>query len=316
MLENLLLISANIFKKSKLLKNSTFYFNQRSTLDLYKIVKHWITPYRKSTHFWLARKRFIMDLYESCFSHSMDRKLWLNFKKISSQTPVIKLFTKQLEVSALSTRWMGLQSWVGYNYERINSCILFSEVLWYFYKTKCYPDVRWVWIFCFIFTNTKLLWFDGLHVCISQYFITGRNEVLAKVIFSQASVILLTGGCIPACLASGLQRGGSVYPSMHCRWYHSMPCNKSTGRGCVSQHALQQVSGGCIPACLAAGIQEGGMSRPTPKGGNWGGSDPGPHPRGKLRGIRSMRLVCILLEGILVQLWVHAYTRILNKYTK
>ena len=29
------------------------------------------------------------------------------------------------------------------------------------------------------------------------YFFTGRNEVLAKVIFSQASVILLTGGGVP-----------------------------------------------------------------------------------------------------------------------
>ena len=111
------------------------------------------------------------------------------------------------------------------------------------------------------------------------------------------------GGCIQACLASGFQ--GGVYPSMHCRWYPSMPCNKSTGvcvfqyaLQMVSQHALQQVYRGvCIPACLAAGLQGGGVSRPTPKGeveggqiqahtqgGNWGGSDPGPHPRGKFEG--------------------------------
>ena len=44
------------------------------------------------------------------------------------------------------------------------------------------------------------------------------------------------------------------------------------------------------------------------QGGNWGGSDPGPHPRGKLRGIRTnphprwllLRTVRILLECILV----------------
>ena len=90
--------------------------------------------------------------------------------------------------------------------------------------------------------------------------------------------------------------------------YPSTPCSRSRG-------------GGGIPVCLA-GLQAhtqggslggfgGGVSRPTPKaklrgiwsrpiakgevegdlfqahsqGGSWGGSGPGPHPRGKLRGI-------------------------------
>ena len=50
----------------------------------------------------------------------------------------------------------------------------------------------------------------------------------------------------------------------------------------VSQHALQQVLGGGIPACLAGfqahtqGEVEGHLAR---------GRSPGPHPRGKLRGI-------------------------------
>ena len=35
-----------------------------------------------------------------------------------------------------------------------------------------------------------------------------------KVMFLQVSVILSTGGC---------------YPSMHCRWYPSMPCSRSPG---------------------------------------------------------------------------------------
>ena len=40
------------------------------------------------------------------------------------------------------------------------------------------------------------------------YFITGRNEVVAKVMFLLVSVILSTGGCaIPTCLAAGLQGG-------------------------------------------------------------------------------------------------------------
>ena len=47
--------------------------------------------------------------------------------------------------------------------------------------------------------------------------ITGRNEVLAKVIFLHLFVILFTGGWvgIPACLAGQSQGGG--YPSMPCR---------------------------------------------------------------------------------------------------
>ena len=40
------------------------------------------------------------------------------------------------------------------------------------------------------------------------YFITGRNEVVAKVMFLLVSVILSKGGCaIPACLAAGLPGG-------------------------------------------------------------------------------------------------------------
>ena len=91
------------------------------------------------------------------------------------------------------------------------------------------------------------------------------------------------------------------------------------------------------------GKLRGIRSRPTPKGeiegdqiqahtqgGNWGGSDPGPHPRGKLRGIRSRPTpkgeiegdqiqpphhmvnewrVCILLECILVVSSVTTNTR-------
>ena len=57
-----------------------------------------------------------------------------------------------------------------------------------------------------------------------------------KVIFSQASVILFTGG---------------FYPSMHCRWYPSMPCRF-----------------------------------------------PGPHPRGKFRGIWSRSTAKGKLRGI------------------
>ena len=55
-------------------------------------------------------------------------------------------------------------------------------------------------------------------------------------------------------------------------WYPSMALQQVSKRGVVSQHAMQ-------------------VSRPTPGGGGglreiWtGGGSPGPHPRGKLRGI-------------------------------
>ena len=101
------------------------------------------------------------------------------------------------------------------------------------------------------------------------------------------------------------------YPSMHCRWYPSMPCSRSPGG---------------IPACLASfqahtqgekwsSLAWGGVSRPTPVGR---GGSPGPHPVGSTptpRGLQAhtqgglqadsprrilLRAVRILLECILV----------------
>ena len=63
----------------------------------------------------------------------------------------------------------------------------------------------------------------------SQFF-TDCNEVVAKVIFLLMSVILYMGG------------GGVCYPSMHCRWYPSMPCSRSPG-GCLFLGCLL---GGCL----------------------------------------------------------------------
>ena len=56
---------------------------------------------------------------------------------------------------------------------------------------------------------------------------------------------------------------GVCYPSMHCRWYPSMPCSRSWG-------GLQAHS----------------------QGGSGGGSGLGPQPRGKLRGIWSREGTC------------------------
>ena len=111
---------------------------------------------------------------------------------------------------------------------------------------------------------------------------TGRNEVVAKVMFLLMSVIL-------------------CYPSMHCRWYPSMPCSRSPGGCYPSMHCRWYPSmhcrwypsmscsrswGGGIPACLAgfqAHTQGGSL------GGSVFGGSPHPQPRGKLRGIQSRR---------------------------
>ena len=121
---------------------------------------------------------------------------------------------------------------------------------------------------------------------------------------------------------------GVCYPSMHCRWYPSMPCSRSPGgcllwgvsapRGCVCSMGVLQ--GGCLlmggvcscwgvsapEGCLLPGgcVCSGGCGLLTQahiQGGNWGGSGPGPHPRGKLRGIRSRPTPKGEIEGDQVQ---------------
>ena len=97
--------------------------------------------------------------------------------------------------------------------------------------------------------------------CSFFHFITAETS-WGKVIFSQASVILFTkGGC---------------YPSMHCRWYPSMPCSRAGG----IPACLAAGWGGGIPACLAD-------FQAHTQGGSLRGSDPGPQSRRKLRGIWS-----------------------------
>ena len=86
------------------------------------------------------------------------------------------------------------------------------------------------------------------------------------------------------CLSTG---GGGWHTSMHCRWYPNMPCSRSPG-GCG------------IPACLAdfQAHTQGGILG----GSGWGGGGPpGPHPRGKLRGIWSRPTPKWEVEGDLVQ---------------
>ena len=77
-------------------------------------------------------------------------------------------------------------------------------------------------------------------------------------------------------------------------------CLSVQGGGVVSQHALQQVRvGGGIPACLA-GFQAHTQGEVYGDLVGGGGS-PGPHPRGKLRGIWSRPTAKGEVEGDLVQ---------------
>ena len=84
-------------------------------------------------------------------------------------------------------------------------------------------------------------------------YLPSANEVWGKVI------------CLQVCVCPQ----GGCCPSMHCRWYPSMPCSRSRGG------AIPACIAGGIPACLAAGL--GGWrgiwsrSRPTATGEVEGG---------------------------------------------
>ena len=76
---------------------------------------------------------------------------------------------------------------------------------------------------------------------------------------------------------------GGCYPSMHCRWYPSMPCRFPGPHPRGKFRGIWQ--GGSRPT--AKGEVEGDLVQAHSQGGSWGGSGPGPQPRGKLRGIWS-----------------------------
>ena len=130
------------------------------------------------------------------------------------------------------------------------------------------------------------------------------NEVWGKVIFSQASVILLTGW------------SASVHAGIHPLPGRSLPPRRPPPRRPPSAKETPSKETPCqgdppprrppsketpLPSRpTPRGEIEGDQVRPTARGeiegdqiqahtqgGNSGGSDPGPHPRGKFRGIRS-----------------------------
>ena len=110
------------------------------------------------------------------------------------------------------------------------------------------------------------------------------HEVVAKVMFLLVSVTLSKGG------GSASVHAGILPP----------PCQG--GIPCQGDPPAKEAPRcqGDPPRRRHPHYQGDSSSRPTPKGeieedqiqahtqgGNWGGSDPGPHPRGKLRGVRS-----------------------------
>ena len=87
-----------------------------------------------------------------------------------------------------------------------------------------------------------------------------------------------------------------------------LPPATKLGQGNVFTGVCDSVNSG-VSASVHAGIPHTPQSRHPPRadtpplqahsqGGNWGGSDPGPHPSGKLRGIRSRPTPKGEIEGI------------------
>ena len=124
-----------------------------------------------------------------------------------------------------------------------------------------------------------------------------------KVITSGGSKIF-PGGHQPIITARKRSLGqGNIFTSV-CQEFHPH------GGSACSQGVWFRAEGGAS----SGGSGPGGVSRPTPKGevegdqvqahtrgGNWGGSGPDPHPRGKLRGIRSRPTPKGEIEGDQVQ---------------
>ena len=139
----------------------------------------------------------------------------------------------------------------------------------------------------------------ALRILLECFFVTGRNEVVAKVMFLLMSVILSTGG-LPQCMLGychpprrrHLPRGEPPcegdQPAKE-----APPQERGTPPGRRPSKKETPLEG--EPPCqgdppskpTAKGEIEGDQVQAHTQGGYWGGSDPGPHLRGKLRGIRS-----------------------------
>ena len=98
-----------------------------------------------------------------------------------------------------------------------------------------------------------------------------------KVILSHGSVILFTGEGVPT-TGGALVLGG--VPALRGVWSGGGTCSRGSGPrvgGCL-------FLGGLVLEVPAPGGSGAGGLQVHTQGGCWGGSGPGPHPRGKLRG--------------------------------
>ena len=102
-------------------------------------------------------------------------------------------------------------------------------------------------------------------------------------------------------VCDSVHKGGGCYPSMHCRWYPSMPCSRSPGGGMSASGGVPAL-GRCLfwgGACSGAGCLLQGCAC-------FGGAMKTPH---KSRWLL-LRTVRILLECILVIIKVYYKTHI------
>ena len=115
------------------------------------------------------------------------------------------------------------------------------------------------------------------------------NEVWGKVIFSQVSVILLTGGS--ASVHAGIPPSKENPPPGRAPLpgRHPIQGDPPPGRPPFRESPLREtpLQGDPPPGPHPGGKLRRGSDQGKWLRGNWGGSGPGPQPRGKLRGIRS-----------------------------
>ena len=115
--------------------------------------------------------------------------------------------------------------------------------------------------------------------------ITGHNFIVAKVIFLHLSVILFMGGS--ASVHGGIPPAKET--PLPCQGNPPPPANDTP---LLPRRHLPAKETPCqgYPSPTrptAKGEIEGDQIQAHTQGGNQRGSDPGPHPRAKLRGIRS-----------------------------
>ena len=114
--------------------------------------------------------------------------------------------------------------------------------------------------------------------------------------------LLLGGASSRGCLLWGGQgacsQGGVPAPEEGASLGVSPPGGASSGDGRLRAPRGVPAPGGCL--LWWGGLVPGGLQAHT-QGGNWRGSGPGPHPRGKLRGIRSRPIPKGEMEGDQVQ---------------